>query len=94
VPTATRSAVSGTGSGDRSDTAAPPRSSSRRTTVATARTASGSVRGVSRGGSSSSPHPESAASSITRSGPDPSDGTPKDSRRSSGPVPARNGVYG
>ncbi len=94
VPTAIRSAVSGTASSARSETDAPRRSSSRRTTSATARTASGSVRGVCRAGSSSRPQPDPAASSITRSGPEPSDGTPSASRRSPWPVPLRNGVYG
>lgn len=94
VPTATRSAVTGTGSGPRSLVAAPPRSSSLRTTRATARTASGSVRGVWRAGSSSSPQPDSAASSSTRSGPEPSEGTPNDNRRSPWSVPLRKGVYG
>lgn len=94
VPTATRSAVTGTGSSARSLVATPPRSSSRRTTSATARTASGSVRGVCRAGSSSSPHPDSAASSSTRSGPEPSDATPKESFRSPWSVPLRKGVYG
>ncbi len=94
VPTAMRSAVSGAGSGERSERDEPPRSSRRRTTAATARTASGSVRGVCRAGSSSRPQPDSAASSITRSGPEPSEGTAKARRRSPWSVPLRKGVYG
>ena len=60
--------------------------------VPTARTASGSVRGVCRAGSSSRPQPDSAASSITRSGPEPSEGTAKDRRRSPWSVPLRKRV--